>query len=438
MPTVIDSHILEMTTSLASNFAVITAAMLFYLVLLDRSVKIGSKVWSIIVGSGFGLLCVVSMLAPIQIREGIATDARFVLAMVSTIYGGPISGLVSILIASSFRLIKGGIGFYASNPTLMSALFLGVLFLYINIPLERRFTRVFLFSIFGLLLFFLQVLSGLTFLWFKPWAEVKEIIIFNNLPALFIYPPMTAILGACLDFIASRYRLSELQRATTRENNRLNMDLKVLNSALYHELRTPLVTIQGFLGEAHLHLNQNKNDSVYKDLSYIQSAADRMSALIIAITKLNKMSMITEVTPTLLKELIKPIQIHWPSLQIMDPRSFRIGCDSRTFWEIFSPLIENAFKFIPPSRIPDVRLFFSEDNGMLRFELQDNGIGFENNAKEHLFDLFRKEDALTPGIGAGLAIVKRIVERLHGRIQMESAGIDKGCLVQVWLPLVEK
>ena len=72
---------------------------------------------------------------------------------------------------------------------------------------------------------------------------------------------------------------------------------------------------------------------------------------------------------------------------------------------------------------------------MMRFDVHDNGIGLNTHDQKQWFELFNKQDAATPGIGASLAIVKRIVERLHGRITIESPGIDKGCLVQIWIPI---
>jgi len=435
MSAMLDSHLIGMTNSLASNFALIIAAMLFYLILLDGSLKVNSKQWAIVVGAGFGLLCVISMLFPILQSEGIAIDARFVLAMISTIYGGPLAGCTTIAIASLFRFAKGGIGFYASNPTLMSALFLGVMFLYLNISLERRLKRVLMFLLFGLGLYILQVLSGLTFLWFKPWTEVKQIILVNNLPALIIYPPTTLILGACLDYIAARHRLSELQKETMQELERVNSDIRILNSALHHELRTPIVTIQGFLGEIRQHLHENDLLIVHKDLSYIQRAADRMSALIVAITHLNKANIFNDVTSSSLKRLVEQLRIQWPSLQICDFTDAMMVCDTGTLMEILSPIIDNAYKFIPPSRNADVRLALIEEQDMMRFDVHDNGIGLNTHNQKQWFELFNKQDAATPGIGASLAIVKRIVERLHGRITIESPGIDKGCLVQIWIPI---
>jgi signal transduction histidine kinase len=66
--------------------------------------------------------------------------------------------------------------------------------------------------------------------------------------------------------------------------------------------------------------------------------------------------------------------------------------------------------------------------------VRDNGIGIEKSQAEKVFDLFYQMDKSGGGTGAGLAIVKRIVEVHGGRIWIESE-LGKGCTVCFTLPL---
>jgi len=67
------------------------------------------------------------------------------------------------------------------------------------------------------------------------------------------------------------------------------------------------------------------------------------------------------------------------------------------------------------------------------FYVQDNGIGIDPGQQEKVFDLFYQVDTNSKGTGAGLAIVKRIIEVHNGRIWIES---EKGCAVCFTLPVV--
>jgi len=104
--------------------------------------------------------------------------------------------------------------------------------------------------------------------------------------------------------------------------------------------------------------------------------------------------------------------------------------------ELFSNLIVNAIKYNDKA-LPTVRLNWSEDGrpDMVRFSIEDNGIGIEKRYQERIFGIFEK---LNPredyeGTGAGLAICKRIVEEHGGRIWVDSE-VGKGSTFYFTIP----
>jgi signal transduction histidine kinase len=67
--------------------------------------------------------------------------------------------------------------------------------------------------------------------------------------------------------------------------------------------------------------------------------------------------------------------------------------------------------------------------------VRDNGIGIEPRHRARVFDLFEKLDPRAEGSGAGLALVKRVVESHGGRVWLESEGLTRGTTACVTLPL---
>lgn len=102
---------------------------------------------------------------------------------------------------------------------------------------------------------------------------------------------------------------------------------------------------------------------------------------------------------------------------------------------VFTNLLSNAYKFTSSTPEPSIEVGMVDADGGRAYYVRDNGVGFDMAQAHRIFEVFerlhRPEDY--PGTGAGLAIVKRIIERHGGRIWVESA-IDKGTTFFFTLP----
>ncbi len=90
--------------------------------------------------------------------------------------------------------------------------------------------------------------------------------------------------------------------------------------------------------------------------------------------------------------------------------------------QILSNLISNALKFSHPDKPPVIQVTCRELDGYVRLSVQDNGIGIDNKYFDRIFRMFERLHGTNayPGTGMGLAIVKKAVERMGGRLGVES------------------
>jgi PAS domain S-box-containing protein len=88
--------------------------------------------------------------------------------------------------------------------------------------------------------------------------------------------------------------------------------------------------------------------------------------------------------------------------------------------QCFSNLLGNAVKFIAPGQRPKVRVYSEANDSVARISVEDNGIGIPKHAQPRLFAMFQKLDNQYEGTGIGLAIVRKVVERMGGKVGVES------------------
>lgn len=115
-----------------------------------------------------------------------------------------------------------------------------------------------------------------------------------------------------------------------------------------------------------------------------------------------------------------------PSRVLADVEGLRI---------IFRNLLDNALKFRSPSRTPQIQIGSRIEADCVILWIRDNGIGFAPEYAERIFAIFNRLHASGyEGTGIGLALVRKAVHRMHGRIWAESA-VDQGATFYVGLPI---
>jgi signal transduction histidine kinase len=217
-------------------------------------------------------------------------------------------------------------------------------------------------------------------------------------------------------------RTSELQDA--------NAELEAFAYSVSHDLRTPLQAMQGF-AQALVEDYADQLDVVGQDYAQrVSNAAIRMDALIENLLQYSRLSRASiQLQPISLKLVIEEamqllearIEETQAEITVREPLLSVIGHRS-TLIQVVMNLISNAMKFVAPAMQPKIEIWTEDVEGWTRLWIQDNGIGIAVEQQDRIFNIFERLHGLDayPGTGIGLAIVRKGVERMGGRVGVES------------------
>ncbi|MDQ6630334.1 MAG: ATP-binding protein, partial [Verrucomicrobiota bacterium] len=210
-----------------------------------------------------------------------------------------------------------------------------------------------------------------------------------------------------------------------------------------HDLRAPLRSMQGFSNALMEEYSEEFDETGRDFLCRIVKSSVRMDALIqdlLAYSQLSRTDLKFE--PIQLQSLVENAlgvladEIKTKKAQISVKGSCAgIVAHRVTLEQILINLISNALKFIAPNVRPRIRIRCEEKPGAVRLWIEDNGIGIEAEHLERVFKIFERLHGgeAYPGTGMGLAIVRKGIERMNGRVGVESK-LGRGSRFWIELP----
>jgi signal transduction histidine kinase len=225
-----------------------------------------------------------------------------------------------------------------------------------------------------------------------------------------------------------------------------------LLSRTSHELKTPLVSIKGYVDLLLQVHYDNLDFYTISMLHEIRQGCSRLGSLIKDLLETSKLETgaivlrkekenLTFLIKFCMKELqgLAKIRNHEVLIDIDD--KMITSFEKERIYEVIVNLLSNAIKYTPPGGLIKIGSERKDNNFIISIE--DNGIGLSEGDKEKLFKKFGKIerygkglDVVSEGSGLGLYISKGIIELHGGKIWVESNGFEKGSTFYFSLPIV--
>ena len=235
------------------------------------------------------------------------------------------------------------------------------------------------------------------------------------------------------DEITERQRVEAERERLLAEQEARNAEMERFTYTVSHDLKSPLITIRGFLGLLEQDAIRGNIECMQTDIAYIHTAAATMQRLLDELLELSRIGRVvhplTEIPLSALAHeavtlvagqiAARGVQVHIaPDLPVV------VG-DRPRLLEVLQNLVDNAVKFMGTQPTPQIEIGCRPEEKKTVYYVQDNGVGIDPQYHEKVFGLFERLEPESDGTGIGLALVKRIIEVHGGRIWVESAG--QGC-----------
>ncbi len=236
-----------------------------------------------------------------------------------------------------------------------------------------------------------------------------------------------------LDITARREATREWEELIARLETQ-NAELERFTYTVSHDLKSPLITIKGYIGLLAEDLHEMAAESVKSDLGRISNAAGKMGELLDDLLELSRIGRLAapsedialgELAAEAISLLHGPLTGKRVDVQVQANLPVVYGERVRLL-EVMQNLIDNAAKYMGDQPNPRIEIGARHQAGEVVVFVADNGVGIEPQFQEKVFGLFDQLDTCSEGTGIGLALVKRIVEVHGGQIWIESGGAGQG------------
>jgi PAS domain S-box-containing protein len=225
----------------------------------------------------------------------------------------------------------------------------------------------------------------------------------------------------------------------------LQRENKNIVSMIAHDMKSPLLSVQLFSNQLIKKWHTLDDEKISEYLNIIKNEGDKLNTLIDEFLEFSLMRhgfISLDFKPiypgNLINEILNiySIKAKQHNIKIINECSFdkKILCDSSRINRVLTNLLDNAIKFSNENAIINIRAY--EEKDLLKIEIEDSGIGIEEEDLHNIFHPFMrgKQASNKSGYGVGLAYVKTVVEKHNGTISVKSKP-GKGTTFTILLPL---
>jgi signal transduction histidine kinase len=247
------------------------------------------------------------------------------------------------------------------------------------------------------------------------------------------------------DMAKARQQAELMQCKLVSELEEKNAELERFAYTVSHDLKSPLVTISGFIGLLEKDIADANKERIEADFVRISDAANTMQDLLNDLLELSRIGQqastrvdvsVESIVSTVLEMLAAKINASQAKITVESELPV-IHVEEARFKEVYLNLIENSIKYRRDDVALDITIGVRHDQKKINevvFFVKDNGLGIDARYQEKIFGLFERLDNDSEGTGIGLAIVKRIIEVHGGRIWVESDGMGHGSTFNFVIP----
>lgn len=257
-------------------------------------------------------------------------------------------------------------------------------------------------------------------------------------------------------------KLDKEREKLLSEITQKNAELEQIIYVSSHDLRSPLVNIQGFgrelelnieeiesvlSEESNLEIARTKLEDILKvevpaSLKFIRSSAIKMDSLLKGLLRISRLGRAaTKIEDIDMNNLMNKIidsmqfQIQQAKVDLTVENLPNCMGDNVQVNQLFTNILDNAIKYLSPKRQGIIKISATKNSYSVVYVIEDNGIGIHPEQRDKIFEIFHRlnPESIVQGEGLGLAIVKRILQKHNGKIWVDSKE-DEGCKFFIELP----
>jgi signal transduction histidine kinase len=264
---------------------------------------------------------------------------------------------------------------------------------------------------------------------FYETLRIDQFILWNTFSRLILY----LLLGLTVIYIKQSKKQRDTLKRRTEELLTANRDLQSFAYSISHDLRNPVSLIIGF-GELIKESGENLSEEQIDALNRIISEGKRVKEIINDLLRLTRIGAqelsfsrinLSDIARDSVEGFGVTYDITRYEIEI-EPQMI-VNADAGLIRLLMDNLIGNALKFSSKTDTPRIWIGKEKKEGKTVYYIKDNGIGFDVDKSDRIFDPFVRVHSSRdyPGTGIGLSIVRRIIERHRGKIWV-STELNKG------------
>lgn len=229
----------------------------------------------------------------------------------------------------------------------------------------------------------------------------------------------------------------------TMELKRAYDELEGFSYAVAHDLKAPLRAINGFAHLFEQEMQGQLTERAREHLGRIRNGSLKMATLIddlLSYSHIDRRGLQASVVS--LPTLVDQVASHYNDevqrrgitlIVVVEPMTVRVDASGLAL--ALRNLVENALKYTRDTKNPRIAIVCRRKDSGILLAVTDNGIGFEMQYHDHIFKLFQRlhRDDQYPGTGIGLALVRKAIERMGGRVWAQSKP-GEGATFTIELP----